>query len=970
MHAGCHGGEGEDAQGLPCDPLEGACATRVDSEDRLIGGMRATGRVGDILLENDRARFLIEQPTSKIAVASQFGGNLIDADIRIPGGATGRDVFGELGFLINLTGTVKAESVEVLDPGGTGRRAVVATRGSYALNGYLIAKLAFSTMLGFDVYGIQGTDLDRIWPLTFQILYSLDPGSRALRVELTAFNTGQEAVPYAPAYFIHGGLVNSFVQGPPAFGPPLFTLEDRLFLESNEPDLPLSYGLVPDGRDAGRILVGLLGAWVLLQKGSLLEIARFPHSAPFFIAPGEAVTIGSYFVAGEDLDQAVEIADTLGVGEDRDDHEPACTPVLGRVVEEGTGAPIGDADVTAMVKKSIFGRAGAVTNALSNSEGLFHLCLAPGRAELIAGQAGRPYHGGGTEASPVSIKVPERDHLPEIPDVTLRLPRTARLRVNVTDEQGIPMPARLLVLGIDLSPHDYRLGGDGFDPLAPGVIRMEDSLNGAFDVLVEPVEMDVVVTRGIEYSMFRQPMTLSPGETRELEVRLCRVVDTAGYLSGDFHVHSAPGPDSTLTYRKRVTNMVAEGVEVIVATDHAFVSDYGPMIRALGVGDRVASIPGQEISTFATGHFGAFPLPRTGAPDGGAVNWVGKDPAQLAEEVMGISEDAVFQIMHPRAMPAPGNLSNYFVSIDLLFDENGPYVGPDAFEAEDVRLPADARWLSPLFNAMEVVTFGNVQGLSDWFNLLNAGSRLTATGNSDSHTRWVEASGYARNFVKVGVDHENLSAFDRDRFIESVHLGKNSVSLGPFIEMTLRRGDDAEQVEIGETLDNSGSGGEVLIDLRVQSPAWLVSDRLTLYENGNPVEAIIATPSLVPAGPLGEPRNEFRTSVRRTVSADAYFVATVTGDQSLYPLLPYNSESRGQITLEKIRSNALQGTIKPFSLTNPIWVDVDGDGWITPSHVVVPQDCQYYPRVDRTDPYVPVPEMNCDCVLGNKAPGC
>ena len=970
MHAGCHGGEGEDAQGLPCDPLEGACATRVDSEDRLIGGMRATGRVGDILLENDRARFLIEQPTSKIAVASQFGGNLIDADIRIPGGATGRDVFGELGFLINLTGTVKAESVEVLDPGGTGRRAVVATRGSYALNGYLIAKLAFSTMLGFDVYGIQGTDLDRIWPLTFQILYSLDPGSRALRVELTAFNRGREAVPYGPAYFIHGGLVNSFVQGFPAFAPPLIAAADRLFFESNDPSIPLSYGMIPDDRDAERILVGVLGSWALLHRGGLIDFGRFPHSSPYSIAPGESVTVGSYFVVGEDLDQTVEIADILGVGEEWDSREPACTPVLGRVVEEGTGAPIGDTDVTALVKTSIFGPSRAVTNALSNKEGLFHLCLEPGRAELIAGQVGRPFHGGGTEALPVSIRVPERNDLPPVPDVTLRLPRTARLRINVTDEQGRTMPSRLLILGVDPSPHDHRLCGDDFDPVAPGVIRMDDSLDGTFDVLVEPVEMDVVVTRGGEYSMFRQPMSLSPGETRELDVRLCRVVDTSGYLSGDFHVHSAPGPDSTLTYRKRVTNMLAEGVEVIVATDHAFVSDYGPTIREMGVEEQVASIPGQEISTFATGHFGAFPLPRTDASDGGAVNWVGKDPAQLAEEVMGISEKAVFQIMHPRAMPAPGNLSNYFVSIDLLFDENGPYVGPDAFETEDVRLPADARWLSPLFNAMEVLTFGNVQGLSDWFNLLNAGSRLTATGNSDSHTRWVEASGYARNFVKVGVDHENLSAFDRDRFIESVHLGKNSVSLGPFIEMTLRRGDDAEQVEIGETLDNSGSGGEVLIDLRVQSPAWLVSDRLTLYENGNPVEAIIATPSLVPAGPLGEPRNEFRTSVRRTVSADAYFVATVTGDQSLYPLLPYNSESRGQITLEKIRSNALQGTIKPFSLTNPIWVDVDGDGWITPSHVVVPQDCQYYPRVDRTDPYVPVPEMNCDCVLGNKAPGC
>jgi len=476
------------------------------------------------------------------------------------------------------------------------------------------------------------------------------------------------------------------------------------------------------------------------------------------------------------------------------------------------------------------------------------------------------------------------------------------------------------------------------------------------------------VTRGVEYSLFRQLLTLSEGESRELNVELHHVVDTRGVLSGDFHVHSNPGPDSTVNYRERVTNMLAEGVDVIVATDHSFVSDYWPTIRTMGVEGWIATIAGQEITTFATGHFGPFPLPLTDAPNGGAVNWVGKDPTQLMEEVLARSPGAVFQIMHPRGMPAPGNISNYFTTIDLLFDANGPRLGPDAVDPSDVRLPADARWLSPGFNAMEIMTFGNVQGLSDWFNLLNAGWRLTATGNSDTHTRWVEGSGYARNFVRVGEGYDDLGDFDAERFTQAVRVGRSTAVLGPFIDMTISKADGSDPTRTGETLHLSGQS-DIRIEVRIQSPAWLVSDQLTLYETGLPVYDLTATPSLVPTEGGGM-RNEFHTSIAHKVSGDAHFVARVTGSQSLYPLLPYNWESRERITMEEIRTGDLPGTILPFSVTNPVWVDADGDGSIAPSHMLIEQDCQNFRKDDRTNPYVEVPARNCDCVLGNKAPGC
>ena len=951
--AGC----GRSGEGLPaCDPLIDACASEILSEDRLIGGDLARGEVGDFLLENDHARYIIQRPVSHIATASQFGGNLIDADVRRPARESGRDVFGEMGFLVNLAGTVATESVEVEESGGAGGQAVITARGGYDLSGYFMIGKAAETTIGFDPFSLRGVDIDQPWPLQFEVRYILSPQSQSLRVEFTAFNTGDDAVPLFLTYFIQGGQVNLFVPGRSAFGPGDVGMADMIFFEPVDAGLPVGYGLAPDER-VNRFLLSMLGCQALVHKGGILDLLFFPDRSPDTIPPGGSITLGATFTTGEDLDEAIEVTHQTV-------EQPACSPILGRVEEEGTGSPIEGADVTALQAPGALIRPQATTNARTGPGGLFRLCLPTGPAALITGQTGRPYFGGGPKPRPVRINVPVRTETPEEPDVILRLPAAARLLVSVIDSAGSPVPARLTILGIDSSPPDSRLEGDAFDPWAPGVVLMEDSASGFFDVLVEPGDLDLVVTRGIEYDLFRQPLFLSGSETRELEVQLHQVVDTGGYLSGDFHVHAAAGPDCTLSYRKRVTNMLAEGVDVIVSTDHDYVTDYWPTIRELGLMGQIATLAGQEISTFATGHFGPFPLPRRETPDGGAVNWVGKGPTELAEEVLSLNPEAVFQIMHPRAMPAPGNISNYFTAIDLQFDADGPYAGANCVDPAEVRLPAETEWLSTDFNAMEILTFGNVQGLSDWFNLLNAGWRLTGTGNSDTHTRWVEASGYARNLVFVGEGYDDLDDFDADRFTRAVRDGHNSAVLGPFIEMTISRPDGSEETRIGETFDASEEN-EFRIGIRIQSPSWLVSDQLTIYENGIAVYEITATPSLVPAE-SGGMRNEFLTSILHQASQDAFYAASVTGNQSLYPLLPYNWESPAQITMEQIRTADLPGTIRPFSVTNPVWIDVDGDGTITPSHLIVPQDCQNFRRDDRTNPYVEVPAMNCDCVPGDK----
>jgi hypothetical protein len=97
------------------------------------------------------------------------------------------------------------------------------------------------------------------------------------------------------------------------------------------------------------------------------------------------------------------------------------------------------------------------------------------------------------------------------------------------------------------------------------------------------------------------------------------------------------------------------------------------------------------------------------------------------------------------------------------------------------------------------------------------------------------------------------------------------------------------------------SQGEVSFWVQVQAPGWIALDELRLHRNGEVIDVI----------PIEEAASGIRleTLLSDQPTADAWYMVEVIGSGSLLP----------------IHKNG-----PPYAATNPIEVDVDGDGEWTP----------------------------------------
>lgn len=426
--------------------------------------------------------------------------------------------------------------------------------------------------------------------------------------------------------------------------------------------------------------------------------------------------------------------------------------------------------------------------------------LAPGGYEAAAG------FGDFFPGAPVSTTVAAPSGAVDVgpaPSATLHVEATAGgeagapVRVTV-EESGGGEVARLVAVG----PTDFRL--------PPGSYR-------------------ATLSRGPEFDIHAEDVTLTDGATTSVgPVDLPRVLDTTGWVAGDFHLHSEMSTDSRHWLVDALRIVAAEGLDVVAATDHDFVTDYERVAMQAGVDGWVLMVSGAEVSHPIIAHVNGYPLQWDPSKNAnGAPPWFMAAPGEWFDMIRARGDTgldpagAIVQINHPRR-----SSSGLFESIDLDRDTGLATVSPVSLGLDAT---ADLSDLSA--DAVEVWNKSpdgdDEASLLDYLALFSLGHRFAMMGNSDTHDSGRPA-GSMRTFLKVPDD--SRGNFTWQQVADAIRGREATVCGGIFVTASVA---------------SVNGDGTVDLSVDVQAPPWVNVERLRVYAGRNVVvDQALAAPGL------------------------------------------------------------------------------------------------------------------------------
>ncbi|MCS7252717.1 MAG: CehA/McbA family metallohydrolase [Armatimonadota bacterium] len=483
----------------------------------------------------------------------------------------------------------------------------------------------------------------------------------------------------------------------------------------------------------------------------------------------------------------------------------------------------------------------------------------------------KPFHAARSAVDKLRVSV----RAGESKRITLRMSAPSFVRFAIYELPNCrKVPGRLTFIGMRGSETPNFGSCDNADGAMNIVASLGDGLRP-----IAPGWYRIIASRGFEYILHERVLYVPEGKTACVQFFLRRVLNTDGWVAVDPHQHCSNSFDSSVSLKDRIISNLAEGIECLVMTDHDFVTDLSELVLRMGLRGMLLPIPGQEITTRHLGHFNAFPIP----PDVGAITWAGKGITEIFSQVRSLSGVQVIQVNHPRIGKSYFNV--------VQFD-------PKSGKSDHTEWSTDFDCVEVL-NAKMMHTLD--EALKDWFALLNLGLRVTATGGSDSHHVAQQEAGYPRCYAFVGRD--NLANVTCDDIVRAFRAGQIIVSMGPFVTMTINGKGIGRLVSLKER--------RAKLRIRVQAAPWVDVSEIRLVENGSLIKRF----KLKPTNKI----LRFDRALYVSPKCDAWYVVLVYGNK---PLSPIVSEYAGY--------DGTRYEVKPFAITNPIWVDANGDGIFTP----------------------------------------
>ena len=962
-----------------------ASARQVTSRGDLVKGKRALGDLGDFVLSNGRIRAVIQGNTPSRGM-STFGGALIDLDLERPGAAASAASAGDDGvadiFPAFLLRGLKPDDVFIKSDGSDGGPAIVTMRGK-GEEFMTMVKAVNDLMLSDDFYYEVDYILDPVLP------DAPAHEGRSLRLHITATNASPtETISLATQTMPIGfGLVVLMGAGQPLFLPGKAGFDLRYALidaYAHPPALPaiagvvtraivtsgekVSYAMAPE-RSRNNFVWHKRELYEDATDDSLIIpfvadsfTGAFFHTPPAKLAPGESTTFDvRIFIGSGDVASAMDLlwkyrGEPVGTFSAEVREEVSQVPVKGATV---TLTEIATDKVLASCRTEASGRCTALVQ--------------PGRYRASVAMR----HRATRHSDAFEIEVGKTRH------VQLAIGRSARLTATVIDaDTGQPLPAKISLVGRYGAEHagepteaflfDPRLGEPfrytdmvADDPSDPATLEYLEHVfytgasgTGASEVL--PGTYRAVASRGIAYDLAEAELTVAPGSSANIALSLRRVAEAPGYVHSDLHLHSVKSIDSDLSLEDRALTCAAEGLEVATMTDHNFVTDLGPATVATSLGDWLLPMIGLELTTLELGHFNGYPLRYgPGAITHGSFDWYQAPAQQIFDGLRALaacpSEATVVQVNHPRdgnmgyfnafaldeqaaprlptAMMSPSgpefaldNWSEDFDALEILNGKHTEYI-------HSLRVPLDYQPPSSKPHIVPGEIYRDAAGsavypggFDDWMALLRKGRTYVGMANSDSHDFLTSEAGYGRSLVRIGRKPATMRDLDKCELARAIRAGGVMMTNGPLVELTVNGAPTGALV--------TAEDGRVTIRIDVWAAPWIDVARVYLYDAAGNREAI-------PLTPADDGLIRLSATLDKTLGADDFFLVEVEGDKSLWPVVPGLEQPPLMIAdavgslLEAFgmaddadSALALKTVhpMMPWAMTNPVWVDVDGDG--------------------------------------------
>jgi hypothetical protein len=921
-----------------------------------IGGPKARGTTGDILLENGVVRVVLDAPGHPSGLAPT-GGSIIDfalvpkPDDKFIAGDQINQIYQAAGLLPRDAVHYEGNPDRLI--GGTGADAYAAA----VFRGHLEAN-------------------PRVTVVTRYELRACEPGVR-VRTDLYNGSSEPDTLYLADGLFWGDNDLLPFVPGTGlGFRAPELDLRDIgeawrewPFVAARTQAPPeVSYAIVPCDRPTA---AGF--------NNPTLTASGVPLATTL---PGDGIHLERFILAQPGAGLADAVSAALHVRA-MVHGEPAPVTVTGRVVGGGTAVESRAGRAASLLfYEPAFGpdpddpaRRKPWTEAIPDVNGRITVALPPDRSYRV-----QPY-AFGLPAAPATSFAVEKANV-DLGDITI--PASARLDATVTTAPGQQMAtfAELVLVPVTAPAADVPAASvyglfPGCDPMlgpphggSPACNRAI-SETGSFSLLIPPGHYYVYATRGPFATIDRAEIAVGPGGRVPLPPLVVESLNVlpVGALSGDFHVHGAASFDSAIPDRDRVVSFLAAGVDVVVATDHDVVTSYQATLESLVSSGRLVVIPGVEQTPnipwlavpgndlpTTVGHFNFWPLfPERSLPRNGAPWDELREPGQIMDDIEvdpAFQGAGVRQLNHPFSQEKLGRDQGFMRAIG--YDPRTPIASGASFAA-DVLLgqPGGPGKHSNLdWDVQEVMTGTSVANWlryrALWFSMLSQGFVRAGTANSDTHALAVDRIGYPRNIV-FG-DHRR-EALDVARFDADIRKGHMQGTTGPVIDVTIL--DDGKTYRPG--LDPIQVSTNAQLVIQVSAAPWVPVSEARVIVNGVVVKSIALADDFMKVYHFG---TQVVTSNRRAFPLSSFLPTTqpdppqapkpidawliveagaplpdapdVDGDglpdvvESQIPRRPDDPDDRS-FDYQAIAPGCL-----PVAFTNPFLINVDGGPWQAP----------------------------------------